>query len=198
MRSFLSVHWKDWCWSWNSTTLATWCEELTHLKTPWSWERLKAGGEGDDRMRWLDGITNSMTWVWVKSGSWWWTGRPCVLQFMGSQRVGHDSANELNWTELVFSSPWSSCCPKINATYQSTCNSHSQALQTTTVEGSHTLAYPQKSQPSHNMRAHAAHMERLLEHLAPATKRITLWVPQVTFYIQSPSRQRGIANLPNT
>ena len=39
-------HWKDWCWSWNSNTSATWCEELTHSKRPWCWERLKAGGEG--------------------------------------------------------------------------------------------------------------------------------------------------------
>ena len=43
------VHWKDWCWSWNSNTLATWCEELTHLKRPWCWERLKVAGEEDDR-----------------------------------------------------------------------------------------------------------------------------------------------------
>ena len=56
----LNVHWKDWCWSWNSNTLATWYEELTHLKRPWCWERLKAGGEGDDMMRWLDGVTDSM------------------------------------------------------------------------------------------------------------------------------------------
>ena len=53
-------YWKDWCWSWNSNTLVTWCEWLTHCKRPWCWERLKAGGEGDDRMRWLDGITDSM------------------------------------------------------------------------------------------------------------------------------------------
>ena len=46
---FLNIHWKDWCWSWNSNTLATWCEQLTHLKRLWCWERLKAGGEGDDR-----------------------------------------------------------------------------------------------------------------------------------------------------
>ena len=45
----LNIHWKDWCWSWNSSTLATWCKELTHLKRPWCWERLRAGGEGDDR-----------------------------------------------------------------------------------------------------------------------------------------------------
>ena len=48
-RSVLGVHWKDCCWSWNSNTLATWCEELTHLKRPWCWERLRAGGEGDER-----------------------------------------------------------------------------------------------------------------------------------------------------
>ena len=45
----LNVHWKDWCWSWNSNILSTWCKELAHLKRPWWWERLKAGGEGDSR-----------------------------------------------------------------------------------------------------------------------------------------------------
>ena len=60
-KSVLSVYWKDWCWSWKSNTLVTWCEELTHLKRPWCWERLKAGGEGGcQRMRWLDGLTNSL------------------------------------------------------------------------------------------------------------------------------------------
>ena len=51
---------------------------------------------GRQRMRWLDGITDSMEWVWINSGSWWWTGRPGMLQFMGSQTVGHDWATELN------------------------------------------------------------------------------------------------------
>ena len=60
-KSVLNINWKECCWSWNSNTLATWCEELTHLKRPWYWERLKAGGEGDDRgWQRLDGITNSM------------------------------------------------------------------------------------------------------------------------------------------
>ena len=55
------IHWKDWCWSWTSNTLATWCEEPTYWKRPWYWERLKAEGEeGQQRMRWLDGITISM------------------------------------------------------------------------------------------------------------------------------------------
>ena len=55
---------------------------------------------GRQRMRWLDGITDSMTWVLVNSGSWWWTGRPGVLRFMGSQRVRHDWATDLIWSEV--------------------------------------------------------------------------------------------------
>ena len=56
---------------------------------------------GWQKMRWLDGITDSMEWVWVNSRSWWWTGRPGVLQFVGSQRVRHDWVTELNWTEFI-------------------------------------------------------------------------------------------------
>ena len=86
----------DWCWSWNSNTLATWCKELTHLKRPWFWEGLRGGGNGDDRGwdGWIASPTR-WTWVWVDSGSWWWAGRPGVLRFMGSQRVRHDWATEL-------------------------------------------------------------------------------------------------------
>ena len=87
----------------NSSSLATSCEELTHWKRLWCWEGLGAGGEGDDR-RW-DGWMASLTrwtWVWVNFGSWWWTGRPGVLQFMGLQRVGHDWATEPNWTDTRF------------------------------------------------------------------------------------------------
>ena len=68
------------------------------LERPWCWERLKAGGEGDNR-GW-DGWRASptqRTWVWASSGSWWWTGKPGVLQSMGSQRVRHDWETELNW-----------------------------------------------------------------------------------------------------
>jgi len=56
---------------------------------------------GWQRMRWLDGITDSWTWVWVNSGSWWWTGRPGVLRFMGLQRVGRDWATDLIWSDFV-------------------------------------------------------------------------------------------------
>jgi len=89
--------------SWNSNTLATSCKELTHWKRLWCWEGLGAGGEGDKRGwdGWMTSLTR-WTWVWVNSGSWWWTGRPCVLRFMGSQRVGDDWVTELNWTELIY------------------------------------------------------------------------------------------------
>ena len=96
-KSVLNIHWKDWCCSWNFNTLATWGKELTHLKRPWCWERLRAGGEGDNR-GW-DGCMASptqWTWVWVNSGHRWWTGRPGVLQSMGLQRVRHDSVTELS------------------------------------------------------------------------------------------------------
>ena len=69
-------------------------------KRPWCWERLKVGGERDNRGwdGWMASPTQ-WTWVWVNSRSWWWTGRPGVLQSMGSQRVRHNWATELNWTE---------------------------------------------------------------------------------------------------
>ena len=74
-------------------------EELTHLKRPWFWERLRTEGEGNDRGQdgWMASLTR-WTWVWVNSGNWWWPGRPGVLRFMASLRVGHDWATELNWT----------------------------------------------------------------------------------------------------
>ena len=79
-------HWKDWCWSWNSNPLATWCKELAHWKRPWYWDSLKVGGEGDNREwdGWMASLTQ-WTWIWVSSRSWWWTEKPGVLQSMGSQ-----------------------------------------------------------------------------------------------------------------
>ena len=75
-KSILNFHWKDWCWSWNSKTLATWCKELTHWQRPWHWERLKAG-EGAER-GWDGWMASPTQWtgVWVNSGSWLWTGKP--------------------------------------------------------------------------------------------------------------------------
>ena len=104
-KSVLNIHWKDWCWSWNSNTLATWCEELTHFKT------LMLGKIEGGRRRgwqrwggWMISLTQ-WTWVCVNSRSWWWTGRPGVLQSIGSQRVRHDWATELNWTKLTTRNP---------------------------------------------------------------------------------------------
>ena len=99
-KSALGFLWKEWCWSWNSRTLTTSCEELTHWKRLWCWEGLGAGGEGDDR-GWDGWMASPTRWmgVWVNSGSWWWTGRTGVLWFMGLQRVGPDWTTELNWTD---------------------------------------------------------------------------------------------------
>ena len=82
--------------------LATWCEELTHLKRPWCWERLKAGGEGDDRGwdGWMASPTQ-WTWVWVSSGSWWWIGKTGMLSDpWGRKESRQDWATELNWLIL--------------------------------------------------------------------------------------------------
>ena len=87
----------------NMSALATSCEELTHWKRPWCWEGLGAGGEEDDRGwdGWMTSLTR-WTWVWVNSRSWWWTGRPGMLRFMGTQRVRHHWATELNWLNMTF------------------------------------------------------------------------------------------------
>ena len=81
-KSTLNIHWKDWCWSWSCNTLAIWCEELTHWKRPWFWERLKARGEGNNREwdGWLQSPTQ-WTWVWADSERQWRKG---ILACMGS------------------------------------------------------------------------------------------------------------------
>ena len=100
-KSVLGFLWKDWCWSRNSSTLATSCEELTHWKRPWCWERLGAGGEGDDRGwdGWMASLT-WWTWVWVDSGSWWWTGGLACCGSWGHKEL--DTTERLNWTENIF------------------------------------------------------------------------------------------------
>ena len=84
-------------WSWSSNSLATWCEELTHWKRPWCWERLKAEGEGDDRgWDWMASLTQWI-WVWAGSESWWWTGRPGCAAVHG---VTKSRTRLSDWTEL--------------------------------------------------------------------------------------------------
>ena len=94
-KSFLNIHWKARCWSWNSNTWTPDVENWLIWKGPDA-QKDWVGGEGDDR-GW-DGRMASptqWTWVWVGSGSWWWTGKPGVLHSMGLQRVGHDWVTEL-------------------------------------------------------------------------------------------------------
>ena len=69
---------------------------------PWCWEIVRAGGEGDDRGwdGWMASPTQ-WTWVWANSGRWWWSGRPGMLQFMGSKRVIHDWVTKLNWWDQM-------------------------------------------------------------------------------------------------
>ena len=96
----MNIHWRDWQWSWSSNILATWCEDLTHLKRPWCWERKKRGWQ---RMRWLDGITDATqtqwTWVWVNSGSCQWTGRLACCSPRGCKES--DTTERLNWTDYT-------------------------------------------------------------------------------------------------
>ena len=91
--STLKIHLKDWCWS--SNNFLTWCEGLTHWIRPWSWERLKAGGEWGDR-GWDSYMASLTQWtcIWANSGTWWNTREPGVLQSMRSQRVRHDLVAE--------------------------------------------------------------------------------------------------------
>ena len=97
-RSVLGVHWKDWCWSCNSNTFTTWCEEPTHLKRPWHRERLKVGGEGDNRGwdGWM-ALPTQWTWVWVNSGVDDGQGGLACSSLWG--RKESDTTKPLNWTE---------------------------------------------------------------------------------------------------
>ena len=104
----LEYSWKDWYWS--SNILATQWEELTHWKRPWCWERLKAGEEGSRGWdSWMASLTQ-WTWVWANSRRWWRTGKPGVLQSMGSQRLGHNLVIEQQHPRFPCPSPSPGVC----------------------------------------------------------------------------------------
>ena len=89
-KSTLNIHCKDWCWTWSSSTLATWCEELTHWERPWGWERLSAGGEGGYR-GWDGWIASPTQWTWI-----WANSRRCERQDRENWRAAvHGVANSL-------------------------------------------------------------------------------------------------------
>ena len=91
----MNIHWKDWCWSWRSNTLATWCKVLAHWKRPWCWKRLRAGGEGDDRGwdGWMASLTQR-TWVWPRSRRWWRTRKGLACCSPWDHRVGPNLTTE--------------------------------------------------------------------------------------------------------
>ena len=95
-----NIHWKDWCWDWNSNSLAIWWEKLSHWKRPWCWERLKAGGEGDDRGwdGWMASLT-WWTWIWASSRSFDIQGSLVCCSLWGHKEL--DVNERLNWTEFV-------------------------------------------------------------------------------------------------
>ena len=104
-KSVLNIHWKDWCWSWNSNTLATWCEELTHWIRPWCWERLRAGGEGDDR-GWDGWMASPTQWTWIRIG-----GTPGIGDGQGAWRavihgVAKSQTRLSDWSELNWKAQW--------------------------------------------------------------------------------------------
>ena len=152
-KSVLNIHWKDWCWSWNYSTLTSWCKELTHWKRPWFWERLKAG-EGDDRGwdGWMASPT-PWTWVWVNSGSYREAWHAAVHGVTKSQtQLGNWT--ELNWrykAEELWAWSWEVVCLSLLGPYLCRSTSpwpkHSWALPSLKLEGYdcklwHTLCIP--------------------------------------------------------
>ena len=139
LKSVLNINWKNWCWGWSSNTLATWCKELTHWKRPWCWERLKAGGKGDDGgwNGWMASLTQ-WSWVWEGSGSWWWTRKPGMLQSWGRAQLS-------NWTTVNYSA----CC----AGHTHLRTSGLGASEASTSPMLYTQSYPQAPGPWAQRRA---------------------------------------------
>ena len=97
-KSTLNIYWKDWSWRWSSSILATWFKDTTHLKRPWCWESLKAGGEGDNRG--LNGWIMSLTqWTWVRQALEDGEGQGSLACCSPWGRKESDTTEWLNWTD---------------------------------------------------------------------------------------------------
>ena len=96
-KSTLNIHWKDWCCSWSSNTLVTWCEELILWKRPWCWERQKA--EGEEGTRGDGWMASLIQWIWVWA-RWWRTGKPGMLRPTGSQGVNWGTEQHMKWVSV--------------------------------------------------------------------------------------------------
>ena len=131
----LNIHWNDWCWS--SSTLSTGCEEPTHWKRPWCWER-QMGGEGGNREwgGWVASLTQ-WTWVWANPGREWRTGKSGGLQSMGSQRAGLDWAPQQQ-CQLCHTSSW-----LVSSTVKKWCTTAKRFLMLPSTNSLHFFNPPQ-------------------------------------------------------
>ena len=98
-------HWRDWCWSLSSNTLATWCKKPSHWKRPWCWERLRAGEEGEKEDKIIGCHHWQWTGVWANSSRYWWTGKPGIVQSMRSERIRQNLATK-QWQRLYVCLYW--------------------------------------------------------------------------------------------
>ena len=120
----LDIHWKDWCWSWNSNTLATWCKELTHLKRPWCLERLRAGGEGDDR-GWDGWLSSPTRWTEFEQDPAIGDGQGSLACCSPQSHNELDMTEQLNWIELTsfyLTPSWEKLpCQKLCSVFRAAC-----------------------------------------------------------------------------
>ena len=100
-KSILNIHWKDRCWSWSSNTLVIWCEDLTHWKRLWCWERMKAGGERDSR-RWNGWMVSPTRWKEFEQVLGVGDGQGSLATCCSWCHKVSDPTEQLNWTELTF------------------------------------------------------------------------------------------------